>query len=1105
MLQTFFQVPDTSLLLHGGYDPFLVFLSVAIAVLTSFMGFTVASQASSGTRKRNPVMLAIGSVALGGGIWSMHFLGMLAFELCTPVTYDFAITCLSALPGIIAGWVALKLLLRPSVTMLNIVVSGVLMGAGIGTMHYSGMAAMQMAPLLRYSLPLFLLSIVVAVVLAMLALWIKFGLARFVGKRTSESHKNWLASIVMGLAIAGMHYTGMAAARFVKPPGFEASAQSSSISLYLATGITFFTVIMIGIVLGISLLYRYRDMTARAIESERTQRAIMDTTVDGILTVNSRGIVDTINPAVTRILGWTREDLVGESVLKVIPPERRDAYDQDFFSAGRSANKEDIVGISRDTEALNKDGEKVPVRVGVGTSKVRGQQFFVAFVADIRDRIEMEQALKENEAKFRSFISNIPGIAYRCLDDAGWPMLFISDAVKDITGYSPEEFCLPNPTKSFIDLYHPDDLEIIEEAIEGGGHFEMEYRIFHKDGSIRWLRESGTFVTSEDGKSGWLDGFIMDITSRREMENAIKDAKEAAEAAAAARTTFLANMSHEIRTPMNAIIGFSDLMLHENLNTEQQKHMTTINRSARSLLHLLNDILDSAKLDKGKLELDYRSFVLTEEVDTVVSTFWLEAKRKHLTLDVEVSDALEAAYLGVPERLRQVLNNLIGNAVKFTSEGRVLLEVKPEGNNVTFTISDTGIGMSEDQVEKVFDSFAQADASMSRKYGGTGLGTTISKQLVELMGGSIQVSSVQGEGCVFSFSLPLEPTEPPAKAPSRSTPSALPPLEVLVVDDIAQNVDLLTLLLQRDGHSVSIARNGEEALEAMKKRGLQLVLMDLQMPVMDGLTASKKRREYEARHDLPALPIVALTASVLAQDKFAAEEAGMQGFANKPVDYPSLTQEIAGVLGVDVADTDKLKPKSDQNEVSGPVDIQKGAALWGSEHDHFREVTRFLGQVSHTFEALQLAMKSGRQDEQKALSHGLKGVSGNLGLRDVMAAAKQLEEGAGSSGITADMLQSLNDAISEVTEWVSKQASTQASEHSTSMTPTELLSHLRQLSDSVQQNRLDEDELEKLASASLGHYQEAVQSILDNIDDFEFERAKRELASLISSLADAQE
>jgi PAS domain S-box-containing protein len=422
---------------------------------------------------------------------------------------------------------------------------------------------------------------------------------------------------------------------------------------------------------------------------------------------------------------------------------------------------------------------------------VAGESLFILFIADISERLAMEKAIRENELKFRSLIANIPGIAYRCLNRHDWPMVFISDAVKEITGYGPDEFLLPNTTVSFVDLFHPDDLETIKQALVGQTEYSMEYRIFNKAGEIRWLREHGRYIRDDNDEILWLDGFIMDITDRRQMENDLLIAKDAAEQAAAARAAFLANMSHEIRTPMNAVIGFSDILLDTPLNTEQHKHLSTINRSARSLLHLLNDILDSAKLDKGKLELEQVDFILSEEIDTVISTFWLEAKRKGLDLQVKLGDNLAQGYHGAPERIRQVLSNLIGNAVKFTESGQVSLRVSQVKNgHVQFTISDTGIGMTQEQCQRVFDAFAQADASMSRRFGGTGLGTTISKQLVELMGGTIDVRSKPGEGTQFSFTLPLTAIDSTSHV-QRLHAIQLPALRILIVDDIEQNIELL--------------------------------------------------------------------------------------------------------------------------------------------------------------------------------------------------------------------------------------------------------------------------------------------------------------------------
>jgi len=745
----------------------------------------------------------------------------------------------------------------------------------------------------------------------------------------------------------------------------------------------------------------------------------------------------------------------------------------------------------------------VPVRLAIGHARLPDEELFVAFITDISARLQMEQALKENEEKFRSLISNIPGAAYRCLYNEHWDMLFISNAIESICGYPASDFLLPAPKRHWTDLVHPDDMTLVQSMQLFQSGFQLEYRIRHKDGSIRWLLEQGEAIYGSNGQVAWLDGFMMDISQRKNMEVEVLEAKNRAEDAAAARASFLANMSHEIRTPMNAIIGFSELLLDSSLSAEQRKHLSTIQSSAHSLLHLLNDILDSAKLEKGKLELEQQNFSLPALMDTVISTLWIQARKKGLELQLHLGPGVGEFYLGAPERIRQILTNLIGNAIKFTEQGQVSVWVCLQDNlQLQFRIIDTGIGIASHRLPYIFDAFTQADASMSRRFGGTGLGTTISKQLVELMGGQIQVHSTEGAGSTFEFSLPLQPGhyQPPV---SHQEAAELPALDILIADDIPQNLELLQLLLQRAGHTVRCARDGLEAVAMFQQQQPQLVLMDIQMPHLDGLGACRQIRDWEQQHTQQQVPVIALTASVLDEDKTAAEQAGMQGFASKPVDFALLSYEMARVL-----DLKTIRPQPTANRSAEQI-INQGKALqlWGDLTTYLNALNKFLQQQPQRLQDLQHAVQQQELSQVQQLAHSIKGVSGNLALESLSRCCAELEQAARQQ--QQDRCEQLLDKIVQCwpkLEQAAKQltqSQPQPQQSTNQIQLADLKSQLDQLAHDLRQHKLSSALVEQLSAAE-HPWQTELRAILQLADDFEFAAASTALHQLLQQLA-AQE
>jgi PAS domain S-box-containing protein len=986
MLFSLFNVPDDpSLLSYGMYTPKLVILSVLVAIFASWMALLIAGQAAV-NRAQRWIVLGTGSLALGTGVWAMHFIGMLAFDLCTDVDYDPVATIISGVPSVAASFVALWMIARERLGGWSLLAGGVVVGAGIGVMHYAGMAGMRMGLVLHYDIWMFLLSIVVAVVLATLALWVRFGLSNVRGM--SDSRRLLLAGVVMGCAIAGMHYTGMEAARFVGHATL--TAQKAQSDTFLALAITLITVVFTIVVLGINGLLRYRQLFRELSRSEAWMRALLTTTVDGVVTVDSSGAILEFNASAERIYGWKRDEIVGQHIRVLIGNEEGSAragllrvLETGEMSA--SAQSADVTG-------RRKDGSIVPIRRAVGHTRLDDKDLFVCFITDISERRAMEQALRANEQQFRSLIGNIPGISYRSLLEGAQSMVFLSDAVERVTGYPARDFLGDSPRRRFANLIHAADRARVSEAIAAAlaekRPYLVEYRLLNADGSTRWLWENGTGVCDEAGEPHWLDGVILDITERREMEDALREAKENAEQAAAARASFVANMSHEIRTPMNSILGFTDVLLDGELPAEQRRHLDTIRSSGRALLRLLNEILDTAKLEKGAVELEQNDYNLLSLIDELSSTLAANARAKGLHVDIHYDPALPTCLRGDELRVRQVLTNLLDNAIKFTGKGSVTLRAELQGEQLHFAVKDTGIGIAPERLQAIFDPFTQADASMTRRFGGTGLGTTISKQLVELMGGKIWAESEPGQGTTFHVVLPLVLARFAPQQPRVRTPAALPPLRVLVADDVPQNQELLQLLLARRGHTMTAVSDGAAVVEAAARDSFDVILMDFQMPTLDGLSATRLIRQQAESAGRARVPIIAMTASVLAEHRRASADAGMDGFASKPVDWFALSHEIARVLGLGSAQPDADLPAQERTALNR----QAGLRRWSSKEDAYLEALAHF-EAQHAGVAQALAVQASQADyrSMRMLAHKVRGVAANLGLELLADALGKLE------------------------------------------------------------------------------------------------------------------
>jgi two-component system, sensor histidine kinase and response regulator len=658
-----------------------------------------------------------------------------------------------------------------------------------------------------------------------------------------------------------------------------------------------------------------RELAELREAKDRLQAVLDASTQSAIVACDPSGIISVFNKGAERMLGYTAEEMVGKqtpatfhlaSEVEARGDELTSLYGRSIKGYGAFVEKARHGETEeREWTFVRKDGSRLIANVFINAvfDNHRNITGYVGIAHDVTKRKEFERNLLLLTERL-SLATSVAAVGVWEWDVANSAMTW-DDTMSHIYGFKLKP---DNPYEQWSQTVVPEDLPAAESSLQKilklKSRETVDFRIRRADGSIRHLAAAEGAVLDDKGNVSKIIGVNIDVTDRKMAEAELQRAKEDAEAANRAKSEFLANMSHEIRTPMNGIMGMTELVLDTELDSEQREYLTLAKISADALLSLINDILDYSKIEAGKLDIESIDFNLGDCLGDTMKTLSLRAHQKGLELAFEIEPNVPDAIAGDPGRLRQIILNLVGNAVKFTEQGEVVLSVNllthVDGEvQLRFTVADTGIGIAPEKQTAIFEAFSQADGSMTRKYGGTGLGLTISSRLVELMGGRIWVDSVLGEGSRFHFTAVFKVQKTATRTVVPRDPETLRDMRVLVVDDNATNRQILVKMLETWRMVPSVADSGAKAMVTLTEakgigRTFQLILLDAQMPEMDGFALA----EYIKRHpSFRAATIMMLSSAGQRGDAMRCRELGVSAYLTKPVRQAELMDAILTALG----------------------------------------------------------------------------------------------------------------------------------------------------------------------------------------------------------------
>jgi PAS domain S-box-containing protein len=762
-----------------------------------------------------------------------------------------------------------------------------------------------------------------------------------------------------------------------------------------------------------------RRKVQRQLEQEREKnRRYFDLAGSLGLVLGVDGVVLDINRAGMDLLGVRREEVEGRDWFETfVPAEDREQLRELFEDF---VDGSDAIGSPFECRLETADGRVRTIRWRnhVIRRPDGAAEALLCSGMDVTERNDYESSLRETETKLSGIIHALrEGVAF--VDRSG-RVTIANEYMCSLLGARAEEIVGRDVVAVFPERYRTDLEASLDEALSPDRQGDHEVEIEHEGRSF--------FVRFHPVVYG---GAYLGLAITLHDLTEFRRAQRAAEEASQAKSRFLANMSHEIRTPMNGVLGMAELLAATSLTEEQSGYLETLQSSAKALLGLLDDILDISRIEAGRLSLDSVAFDLVELVREVVGLFRPKAERKELTLDCRTGDLTDLTVKGDPLRIRQVLSNLVGNAIKFTEEGWVTCDLSVVELNdgkvaVRLAVSDTGSGIPADRLPTLFESFTQGDTSVARRHGGSGLGLAICKQIVELMGGEIEVRSEEGRGSRFSVGFPLERAKGErrdgsgARAAGRDEGTCAEPesrcdgggtreISVLVVDDSSVNRRVARMLAERAGARVAEAASGEEAVDLSRERAFDLVLMDIQMPEMDGFEAARMIRSStgEAAEGSggtaatqPDVPIVAVTAHAMRGDEERCLARGMDGYLAKPISGAKLAtviRELVPSSAGSPASSPASSPDGRRHESEGGkeegYDHEEAMERLGGDLDLFREVAEtFVSEVKASFGELAKGVERRDREGIYRAAHAIKGVCANLAAHTAASAAKEIEE-----------------------------------------------------------------------------------------------------------------